>query len=155
MSRHLSELARWKHRYSSDRKIQTVYLQLSECPQDFAGVKRRIDSARCQPGRFPMSKFAWMFVPLATTAIPSAETLPAWYPQECSMTDRCAAVESVAWFTPEGAAPRLTFKARELEAVVAKSFQVHPAQDGRMHVCMRYDPFGTLEVTCLMVPPSN
>jgi hypothetical protein len=38
------------------------------------------------------------------------------------------------------------------QAAVHTNFPVHESKDGLTHVCMRYDPFGALEVTCLMVP---
>jgi hypothetical protein len=38
------------------------------------------------------------------------------------------------------------------DAIVTKTIPVLVSGDSRTHVCMRYDPFGSLEVTCLMVP---
>ena len=40
-------------------------------------------------------------------------------------------------------------------AAVERIFPVRQSRDRRMHVCMRFDPFGGLEVTCLLVPAQN
>jgi hypothetical protein len=79
---------------------------------------------------------------------------PSWYPQECIAIDHCAPVENVAWVAPiGGGAPQLAISSMRNSAVVTRTFPVLVSRDGRIHVCMRYDPFGTLEVTCLLVPP--
>jgi len=99
-------------------------------------------------------------IPLATAlacatvgpAFPAAS--PAWYPEECIAIDYCAAVENVAWVIPiGGGAPQLIISSMRGNAVVARTFPIRESGDGRIHVCMRYDPFGSLEVTCLLVPP--
>jgi hypothetical protein len=59
----------------------------------------------------------------------------------------------VPWTVPDnGGAARLTVSAAGATAMVRRTFVTLGAPDGAMHVCMRYDPFGDLEVTCLMVP---
>jgi hypothetical protein len=76
--------------------------------------------------------------------------IPAWYPAACATTDQCGVVENIA-LTGEGA-PHIVIGSRYGQANVTRSFQMLDAPDGRTHVCVRYDPFGELEVTCLMVP---
>jgi hypothetical protein len=77
-----------------------------------------------------------------------------WYPPECISTDYCGPAERVALRSPaEGNPPQLTFSIGQHHAIVQRTFSVSASGDGRLHVCMRYDPFGTLEVTCLLVPP--
>ncbi len=39
-------------------------------------------------------------------------------------------------------------------ATMQPGFIVGESRDHRMHVCMQFDAFGTLEVTCLLVPAS-
>jgi len=76
-----------------------------------------------------------------------------WYPRECLTVDFCAAVENVNWIaSAAGGSPQLFVSSRYGDALIQKEFPVQVSGDGRMHVCMRYDPFGSLEVTCLMVP---
>ena len=88
----------------------------------------------------------------AASAVP-ADTRP-WYPQKCVAIDRCAAVESVVWVVPAGGdGPQPVVSSAYGKAVVPKNFPVRESGDGRIHVCMRYDAFGSLEVTCLLVPP--
>jgi hypothetical protein len=87
-----------------------------------------------------------------TSAVP-ADTR-SWYPRECIAIDYCAAVESLSWVVPAGAdAPQPVVASMHGKAVVPKDFPVRESGDGRIHVCMRYDAFGSLEVTCLLVPP--
>jgi hypothetical protein len=71
----------------------------------------------------------------------------------CVAIDLCAPFNSVAWLTPIGVStPHLAISSRHGEAFVPKDFPVQESRDERMHVCLRYDPFGDLEVTCLFVP---
>jgi hypothetical protein len=82
----------------------------------------------------------------------SGDTYP-WYPRECIAIDYCSVVESVAWVVPDGAnTPRPMVSSAHGRAIVPKSISLGESGDGRMHVCLRYDPFGSLEVTCLLVP---
>lgn len=67
-----------------------------------------------------------------------ADDLPLQYPRECVAIDQCAPVETIS--------------ANGRVATIAAPFPVLQSADGRMHVCMRYDPFGELVVTCLLVP---
>jgi hypothetical protein len=80
-----------------------------------------------------------------------AADMPSWYPKECAI-EQCTAVES-AWVAPVGGgAPQLIVSSVYGQAIVQKTFPVGESEDGRIHACMRYDPFGSLEVTCLLVP---
>jgi hypothetical protein len=76
-----------------------------------------------------------------------------WYPDACVAIDLCAPVNSVAWLMPVGVSrPHLAISSRHGEAFVPKNFPAQESKDERIHVCLRYDPFGDLEVTCLLVP---
>ena len=76
-----------------------------------------------------------------------------WYPKDCIAIDHCAPLDNVIWSVPPpGAAPQLIVTSTNRTAVVQRTFAVLESKDGRAHVCMRYDPFGDLEVTCLLVP---
>jgi hypothetical protein len=76
-----------------------------------------------------------------------------WYPPDCIVIDHCAAVEGVDWVFPSGNGnPQLVVVTKYKAATVQRTFVVGESGDQHMHVCMRFDPFGTLEVTCLLVP---
>jgi hypothetical protein len=76
-----------------------------------------------------------------------------WYPDTCVAVDLCAPVDNVSWQTPaDGGTPQLFISSPHGKAFVSKNFPVKRSKDGRVHVCLRYDPFGDLEVTCLLVP---
>ena len=92
-------------------------------------------------------------VTAALVALPIQVQAHSWYPKDCIVTDYCAAVENVAWSVlASEAAPQLIITSGNGRAVVQRNFPVHDSKDGRLHVCMRYDSFGDLEVTCLLVP---
>ena len=78
--------------------------------------------------------------------------LPAWYPTECIAIDFCAPVDDAWAIAIRGSAPQLVISSMRREAIVTGAFAVGESRDGRVHVWMRYDPFGSLEVTCLLVP---
>lgn len=89
---------------------------------------------------------------LVSTSMSQAE-MPAGYPPACATVDYCAPVSDVAWIAPvSGNAPQLMVVSSFGKALIHRNFEVAESKDGRMHVCMRYDPFGDLEVTCLLVP---
>jgi hypothetical protein len=76
-----------------------------------------------------------------------------WYPSDCISIDYCGPVESAAWVSSGGGAPsQLTISSKQRTGVVQRAFTTGKSEDGRMHVCLRYDPFGVLEVTCLLLP---
>lgn len=80
---------------------------------------------------------------------------PVWYPADCVGIDYCAPVEHVFWVAQrEGRGPQLAVTSLHGTAVVQRSFAVQGSRDRQIHVCMRFDPFGDLEVTCLLVPES-
>jgi hypothetical protein len=94
---------------------------------------------------------------LAMAILAVISTVPAsadsWYPKDCIAIDYCAPVENVIWSVPTtGAAPQIIVASANRTAVVQRNFAVLESKDGRAHVCMRYDSFGDLEVTCLLVP---
>lgn len=80
-------------------------------------------------------------------------TASAWYPPDCVLIDYCGPVEGAAWVSPSGgAASQLTISSKHRTGVVQRAFTTGRSNDGRLHVCLRYDPFGVLEVTCLLLP---
>jgi hypothetical protein len=94
---------------------------------------------------------ALLIAALSVVSGPSALAAP-WYPQECIRVDYCAPVEHVDWVVNKGGRGQLIVSSTRRQAVVARSFAMIESQDGRFHVCMRFDPFGDLEMTCLAVP---
>jgi hypothetical protein len=86
-------------------------------------------------------------------AAAAAAAANAWYSPACATTHFCAPVEGVAWQVPErGGAGHLVVRSAYGDGVLRHAFEVEEARDGALHVCLQYDPFGDLEVTCLMVP---
>jgi hypothetical protein len=76
-----------------------------------------------------------------------------WYPSDCLSVDYCGPIENVSWVSPGGGTPsQLTVSSNHRTAVLQRALTTGKSEDGRMHVCMRYDPFGSLEVTCLLLP---
>ena len=77
-----------------------------------------------------------------------------WYPKECCNDMDCAPVETVDRLLPTGGGlPQLVVTSKHGKAIVPQGFPVRESKDGRMHVCMRYDEFGNMDVICLFVPP--
>ena len=75
-----------------------------------------------------------------------------WYPPQCKI-DYCGPVQNAELTaTRRGAATKLVISANGRTAIVQHIFNLQRSKDEQFHVCMRYDPFGDLEVTCLMVP---
>jgi hypothetical protein len=74
------------------------------------------------------------------------------YPPGCGTRDLCAAVVAVGWEGADGRAPELLLSSAHGRAALRGPFPVLAAGDGRLHVCLRHDPFGDPEVTCLLVP---
>lgn len=90
---------------------------------------------------------------LLASALPTMAGAEEWYPPSCLGPDICARVETINWITPAGDGPaRLVVTAAGETATVRKAFATLDALDRALHVCMQYDAFGDLEVTCLMVP---
>ena len=89
----------------------------------------------------------------AVAVISSLLARPDWYPPQCATFDQCSTVDNVTWVPAEaGSSPQLLISSVHGKAVVRNKFVVLQSEDERIHVCMRYDPFGSLEVTCLLVP---
>jgi hypothetical protein len=101
-----------------------------------------------KPMRIPIIAAAAV---LAASSLTLAE-MPSGYPRDCATVDRCAPVSGVSWSAQFGSAPQLLIASRFGNAVMQRSLTIEASRDGRAHVCMRYDPFGDLEVTCLLVP---
>jgi hypothetical protein len=102
-----------------------------------------------------MLRIASLVAALASAIILTASRVDAqsWYPKQCTTIDLCATVDNVAWAVPaNGTMPHLFVSSRNGKAIVNRTFPVGQSRDEHMHVCMRYDPFGDLEVTCLLVP---
>lgn len=77
-----------------------------------------------------------------------------WYPQECCSGQDCAPVENLVRIVLKvGELPQLIVRSKQGKAVIPPSLPLRDSQDGRMHVCMRHDAFGDLEVVCVFVPP--
>ena len=77
-----------------------------------------------------------------------------WYPKECCDDRDCAPVESVAQFLPVGGGlPQLIVTSKHGTVIVPQGFPVRQSKDGRMHVCIRQNEFGTWDVMCLFMPP--
>jgi hypothetical protein len=90
----------------------------------------------------------------AVAVIATLAENPDWYPRQCGTIDYCAAVGNVTWMpATEGNPPRMLIASVHGSAIVRNGFTVMVSADARIHVCMRFDPFGDLEVTCLLVPP--
>jgi len=84
------------------------------------------------------------------TASAGAES---WYPRDCIAIDYCVPLENITRSTPTmGATPQIVISSANRSAVVQRNFAVFESQDQRAHVCMRYDSFGDMEVTCLLLP---
>ena len=77
-----------------------------------------------------------------------------WYPRECGPAYDCAPIEKLTLHAPAGGGPpQLVVTSKNGKAVVPQTFPVRKSKDGRPHVCMRYDPFGSMEVICLFSTP--
>jgi hypothetical protein len=90
---------------------------------------------------------------LGTAEPVSAGDQPPWYPKECKAIQQCAPVDSLTWAdTDGGGTTQLSVSSVHGKAVVPRGFPVQDSKDQRAHVCLLYDPFGSLEVTCLLFP---
>lgn len=77
------------------------------------------------------------------------------FPLQCAV-DVCEQVVRIA--STDGLKeeiPRVRVISRHHEALMARPFPVFQSTDGQMHACMRYDPFGELVVSCLILPSSD
>jgi hypothetical protein len=104
-----------------------------------------------------MTKLATAFAFVIATLTPVFADDPApRYPQPCAAVDYCAPVEGMVWLDRQpNAAPLVLVTSNGREAIIADPFPVLRSGDKLMHVCMRYNPFGQLVVTCLMLPSAG
>ena len=97
---------------------------------------------------------ATLVVTCANFAAASA-TAHGWYPKDCCHDDDCAPVESVVRLVPTGGgSSQLLVTTKRGTTLVPKDFPVRESKDGRMHICVRADPYGGNDVMCLFMPPS-
>ncbi len=76
-----------------------------------------------------------------------------WYPKECCDDVDCAPVDAVSQLASAYGSPQMVVTSMHGRALVPRNFPVRDSKDGRMHVCMRPDPDGVMDVMCLFVPP--
>jgi hypothetical protein len=99
------------------------------------------------------ARISWLAALLVAGSVFPAHA-DSWYPRECRPDYDCAPIEKLTWHVPVGGGtPQLIVTSKNGKAVVPQSFPVRESKDGRSHVCMRYDPFGTMEVICLFRAP--
>jgi hypothetical protein len=75
-----------------------------------------------------------------------------WYPEQCATVHYCAPVQSAPVIPADSGAPQLLVSSDRGQVIVPKDFPIRLSDDERLPVCLTYDPFGNLEVTCLLVP---
>jgi hypothetical protein len=86
--------------------------------------------------------------------LPEPADAHSWYPKECCRNDDCAPVDSVVQVVPVGGGKlQLIVTSRHGTALIPQDFPMRESQDGRMHVCMRADPYGGKDVMCFFTPP--
>jgi hypothetical protein len=84
---------------------------------------------------------------------PTPAPAHSWYPKDCCNEDDCAPVEAFSLLMPAGRGPpQLVVTSRHGTAVVPQDLPIRVSQDGRMHVCMRLNDFGTWDVMCIFMP---
>jgi hypothetical protein len=52
-----------------------------------------------------------------------------------------------------GGTPQWIVTSKHGTAIVPLDFPARQSKDSRMHVCMRPDPLGVMDVMCLFMPP--
>lgn len=95
--------------------------------------------------------FSAIFLPIVGSLPAQAHS---WYPWECCLGRDCAPVRDMTRTVAKDGVMRLIVTSKHGKAIVPRNLPLRQSQDARMHVCMRYDAFGDLEVICLFVPPS-
>jgi len=94
-----------------------------------------------------------LFLLVASCASAVAEVQGPGYPAQCSVIDYCARVDRIVWTdTSSNDQPRVLVVTDGREGLMVDPFPVLTSFDGMMHACLRYDPFGQLVVTCLLLP---
>jgi hypothetical protein len=76
-----------------------------------------------------------------------------WYPKECCDDIDCAPVDAVSQFASANGSLQMIVTSIHGRALVPRDFPARDSKDGRMHVCMRPDPDGIMDVMCLFLPP--
>lgn len=86
-------------------------------------------------------------------ALPSAAPAADWsYPNQCCPIS-CAPIDATERLEGEPvSAPRAVFTARHGRLPVPAGLPLRQSPDGRIHICVGFDPFGDPEVKCLFVP---
>lgn len=101
-----------------------------------------------------MTKIGIISILLFATGIAVAAEAHSWYPQECCSGRDCAPVRAIDQTMTKDGVMHWVLTGKHGKAAVPKNFPMRESHDARMHVCMRYDPFGDLKVICIFVPPS-
>ena len=92
---------------------------------------------------------------LGLAAITFASEPARAFPLQCTV-DVCEQVVRIASAERlKEEMPRVLVISKHREAVMARPFPVFQSTDGQMHACMRYDPFGELVVSCLILPSTD
>jgi hypothetical protein len=100
----------------------------------FASILASIWMLACAPGSLSLAK------------------AHSWYPKECCDDVDCAPVEAVAELASANGSRQVIVTSIHGRAIVPRNFPVRDSKDGRMHVCMRPDPEGIMDVMCLFLP---
>jgi hypothetical protein len=120
-------------------------------PAGFSGQRART-RARSAFGLVPLIVLSGASIGLA--GADTAAEAKAAYPKACC-PNYCAPVTKVRSSIAKDGTRRLEVTARHRTATVPPDASVRESFDGRMHVCMYYDAFGDLKVTCILKPPDS
>lgn len=78
-----------------------------------------------------------------------------WYPRECCHGRDCAPVDKITLLiSKDGNVSYFKVSSQVGTAIIPYGFPVRESKDGRIHICIRYDPFGDKRVICLFMPPN-
>jgi hypothetical protein len=121
---------------------------------------RSASSAATRFGLFgvtTMQRYASIFAALWTLTcgpgwLAGAEA-HSWYPKECCDDVDCAPVDAVSQLASANGLPQMIVTSVHGRALVPPNHPVRDSKDARMHVCMRPDPNGIMDVMCLFLPP--
>jgi hypothetical protein len=77
-----------------------------------------------------------------------------WYPNDCCHDIDCAPVESMVRLVPAGGGEsQIIVASKHGKASVPLDFPVRESKDSRMHVCLRRQDSGGMDLICLFMPP--
>lgn len=98
--------------------------------------------------------FRWALVIVAIIlAAPKADAHE-WYPMECCSGLDCAPAESTAYVVLTGEVlPHLVVTTKMGTVVIPHNTKWRDSKDNRMHVCMRPNGDGTMQLLCIFAPP--